>query len=104
MTVQGPAWMTVTGTSWPPFTKIWVMPSFLPMRPSAIVSSSLQLDLDVHAGSEIELAECVERLLRRLEDVEQPLLGAHLELLARFLVDVRRAVDRETLDARGQRN
>src|ERR1041384_700832 len=109
-TVHGPAWITVTGTSSPPLANTWVMPSFLPINPSlpslpwVMPCSSLQLDLDVDARGEIELAERVDRLLRGLEDVEQPLVGAHLELLARFLVDVRRAVDREPLDARGQRN
>src|SRR5947207_1510631 len=86
------------------------MPSFLPINPSlpslpwAMPCPSLQLDLDVDARGEIELAERVDRLLRGLEDVEQPLVGSHLELLTGFLVDVRRAVDRESLDARRQRN
>src|ERR1051325_10587795 len=83
------------------------MPSLVPRSPSlpcAISCSSLQLDLDVDARGEIELAERVDRLLRGLEDVEQPLVGPHLELLARLLVDVRRAVDRESLDARRQRD
>src|SRR5262249_33111262 len=64
----------------------------------------LQLDLDVHAGRQIELAEGVDRLLGRLEDVEQSLVGSDLELLARLLVDVRRAVHGEALDVRWQRN
>src|SRR6185369_11971068 len=64
----------------------------------------LELDLDVDAGREVELAERVDRLLRRLEDVEEALVGAELELLARFLVDVRRTIDREPLDVRRQRN
>src|SRR5437762_648584 len=64
----------------------------------------LELDLDVDAGREVELAEGVDRLLRRLEDVEQPLVGAELELLTRLLVDVRRAVHGEALDVRRQRN
>src|SRR5579862_2015838 len=89
------------------------MPSFLPINPNAMVARalgspwfrcSLELDFDVDAGREVELAECVDRLLRRIENVEQPLVGADLELLARFLVDVRRAVHGETLDARRQRN
>ena len=64
----------------------------------------LELDLDVDAGGEVELAERVDRLLRRLEDVEQPLVGADLELLARLLVDVRRAVHGEPLDVGRQRD
>src|SRR5581483_5397391 len=41
---------------------------------------------------------------RRLEDVEQALVGADLELLARLLVDVRRAVHGEALDVRRERD
>src|SRR5437763_3998549 len=82
------------------------MPSFRPMRPINvwIAISSLQLDLDVDAGGEVELAERVDRLLRRLEDVEQTLVGADLELLARLLVDVRGAVHGEAFDVGRQRN
>jgi hypothetical protein len=65
---------------------------------------SLELDLDVDAGREIELHESVDRLRRRIDDVEQALVRADLELLTRLLVDVRRAVDRELLDARRQRD
>src|SRR4051812_24332208 len=75
------------------------------LPPSREHRSSLgELDFDVHAGGQIELHQRVDRLRRRLHDVEQPLVGPHLELLARLLVDVRRAVDGELLDARRQRN
>src|ERR1051326_5273474 len=94
--------MTVTGTSSPPLANTCVMPSFLPINPRAM--SLLKLDLYVDAGRQVELAERVDRLLRRLENVEQALVPPHLELLARLLVDVRRAVDGEALDARRQRN
>src|SRR5512145_3165282 len=68
----------------------------------AVAFLPLQLDLDVDAGRQVELHEGIDRLRRRIDDVEQPLVRAHLELLAALLVDVRRAVDREALDARGQ--
>ena len=60
-----------------------LLPVFLPER----------LDLDVHAGRQVELHQRVDRLRRGLEDVDQPLVRADLELLARLLVDVRRAQD-----------
>src|SRR5205085_5998321 len=63
-----------------------------------------QFDLNVDAGGEIELHQRVHRLRRRLHDIEQPLVGSHLELLARLLVDVRRAVDGEFLNSRRQRD
>src|SRR3954452_4505168 len=51
---------------------------------------TVSLDLNVNASRKIELHERVHRLLRRLEDVEQALVRADLELLTRLLVDVRR--------------
>ena len=63
-----------------------------------------QLDLDVHAGSQIELHQRVDSGGVGLHDVEQPLLRAHLKLLTRLLVDVRSTVDTELLDLRRQRN
>src|SRR3954453_10723887 len=64
----------------------------------------LDLDLNVHAGGEVELQQRVHRLRRWLHDVEQAAMGPDFELLAAFLVDVRRAVDRETLDMGRQRD
>src|SRR5688572_19208925 len=63
-----------------------------------------QLDLHVDAGREVELHQRIDGLRRRLHDIEQPLVGPHLELLARLLVDVRRAVDGEFLNSRRQRD
>ena len=94
------------------------MPTFCAMTPERMASipsrarskseeapvESSELDLDVDAGGEIELHQRVDRLRRRIDDVEHALVRADLELLARLLVDVRRAVDRELLDPRRQRN
>src|SRR6185437_10922794 len=63
-----------------------------------------QFDLHVDAGGEVELHQRVHGLRRGLHDIEQPLVGPHLELLARLLVDVRRAVDGELLDSRRKGN
>src|SRR5574343_853263 len=62
-------------------------------------SGSLQLDLDVHACGQVQLHQGVNRLVGRVDDVHQALVGADLELVARGLVDVRRAQDVETLHA-----
>src|SRR5262249_22319272 len=67
-------------------------------------SFSSQLDLDIDAGRQIELHQRVDGLRRRIDNVEQTLMGSHLELLAALLVDVRRTVDGELLDAGRQRN
>src|SRR5882757_613855 len=64
----------------------------------------LELDLDVDAGGQIELHQSIDRLRGRIDDVEQTLVRAHLELLAALLVDVRRPVDRKLFDPRRQRN
>src|SRR5215813_12312095 len=91
--------MTVTGTRAPSSVHIWVMPRLVPRS----VSMS-GLHADVHAGGQRELADRVHRLAGGLEDVDQALVRPDLELLARLLVDVRRAQHRVALDARGQRD
>src|SRR5271156_4381425 len=52
-----------------------------------------RLNLYVDTGRKIELHQRVYRLLSRLENVDEPLVGANLEGLARLLVDVGRAKD-----------
>ncbi len=46
----------------------------------------LDFELYVDAGGDFEALERVHGLLRRLQDVEQPLVDVHLEVLARVLV------------------
>src|SRR5436305_9803734 len=65
---------------------------------------SLDLDLDVDARGKVEALERLHRLARRLDDVEKALVDAHLEVLARVLVDVRRAHHAESPDLRRQRH
>src|SRR5262245_32181129 len=111
MTWQLASRSTVTGTCSPASVKTRVIPIFCAITPERIVCRPVslvplrsELDLDVYAGGKIELHQGVHRLRRRIDDIEQPLVRAHLELLAAFLVDVRRTVDREFLDPRRQRN
>src|ERR1700710_2883563 len=92
VTGHGPASSTVTRSTVPSSRKSWVMPSFL----ARIAGIDLrgQADLDVHTrGKVIESLERVDRLRRRLVDVDQALVGADLEVLARVLVLERRADD-----------
>src|SRR5882724_6386600 len=79
------------------------MPSFWAMSPVRM-TTPLKLDLDVDAGGEIELHQRVYRLRRRIDDVEHAFVGPDLELLARLLVDMRRAQHGELLDLGRQRN
>src|SRR4029079_16138937 len=65
---------------------------------------NLELDFDVDAGGQIELHEGIDGLRGRIDNIEKTLVGAHLELFAALLVDVRRTVDGELLDAGGQRD
>src|SRR6185503_15185964 len=100
---------TVTGTWLPASVNRRVIPTFWAITPERIVLPSFQpygseLDLDVDTSSEVELHQRVHGLRRRIDDVEKALVGAHLELLAALLVDVRRAVHREFLDLGRQRN
>src|SRR5699024_682374 len=62
------------------------------------------LDVDVDAGRQVDAHQRVDRLRRRVEDVQQPLVGAHLEVLARVLVLVRRADDAVDVLLGGQRH
>src|SRR5713226_1851320 len=104
--------MTVTGTSAPSSANTWVIPTFLPMIPSIAMSHlrgagrlfSKGFDLHIHTGGKLELHERVDRLGRRLENVEQPLVRPHLELLARLLVHMRTAQNRVARHLRRQRN
>src|SRR6201999_889045 len=68
------------------------------------LADPLELDLDVHAGGQVELHQRVHGLRGGVDDIEHALVRADFELLARLLVDVRRTVDGEFLDARRERN
>src|SRR5689334_16786434 len=72
------------------------MPSLVPRIPLICLPMSVrssELDLDVDAGRQVEAHQRVHRLGRGVDDVDQPLVRAHLEVLARVLVLVRRADD-----------
>src|SRR5436190_23319600 len=59
--------------------------------PSGTALYGLYLDLDVDAGGEVEALERLHGLAGGLDDVDQPLVDPHLEMLAAVLVLVRRA-------------
>src|SRR5262245_39570629 len=64
-------------------------PARAALRRSVSVSTPSGLDLDVHARRDVQLLERFHRLSGRARDVDEPLVDADLELLARLLVDVR---------------
>src|SRR6195256_2784245 len=76
--------------------------SFCPLRANWIQKS--ELDFDVDTGGQVELHQGIDGLRGRVDNIEEALVGAHLELLAALLVNVRRTVDGELLDAGRQRN
>src|SRR6056297_1330882 len=102
--------MTVTGTTRLSSSKIWVMPSLVPrmpleamrvpswstrraaggsgrvLRERVLGAVGSELDLDVDTRGEREAHQLVDGLLRRLVDVDEALVGAHLEVLAGVLV------------------
>src|SRR3974390_3308290 len=106
MTWQFARRSTVTGTCSPASVNTRVIPTFCATTPVRIVNPTpaLQLDLNVDAGGKVELHQRVHRLRRRIDDVQEALVRAHLELFAALFVDVRRPVHREFLDFRRQRN
>src|SRR6188768_4255913 len=100
--------MTVTGTTLLLSSQTWVMPSLVPSSPftlrSKVMSSTSELDLDVDAGRQVEAHQRVDRLRRGVNDVDEPLVRAHLEVLAGVLVLVRRADDAVDVLLRRQRH
>src|SRR5436190_19936034 len=121
--------MTVAPMTEPSSLKCWSMPSLRPRMSgllifgasacsedcssagstfssafSSAISIPLELDLDVDAGRKVELHQRVDRLLTGVVDVNEPLVRADLELLARVLVDERALDHGVLLDARGQRD
>src|SRR3954469_14515666 len=103
VTGHGPASRTVTRSTRPSSMKSWVIPSFL-ARIAGIRSPS-EADLDVDAGGQVvEALERVDRLRRRLMDVDEPLVSADLEVLARVLVLERAADDAVDVLLRGERD
>src|SRR5690606_17212829 len=65
---------------------------------------ALQLDLDIDPGRQVELHQGIDGLWRRIDDIEEPLVRAHLELFPALLVDMWRAQHGELLHPRRQRN
>ena len=69
------------------------MPSLVPRMPFRAISKELLLgcllDVDVDAGRQIDAHQGVNGLRRRVEDVDQSLVRAHLEVLPRVLVLMR---------------
>src|ERR1700710_2363599 len=88
------------------------MPSLVPSRPRTWRSRVLmksqtsrsELDLDVDAGRQVEPHERVDGLRGRVDDVDEPLVGAYLEVLAGVLVLVGRPDDAVDVLLRRQRH
>src|ERR1700674_175710 len=102
VTAHGPSWITVTACTRPEVSPTWVMPSFLPINP--VNTALLELDFNVDARGEVELAQRVDRLLGRLEHVEQAFMRTNFKMLTRLLVDMWRTIHGEALDPGRQRN
>src|SRR5205807_2967055 len=71
---------------------------------SDLLWSPSELDLDVHAGRQVETHQGIDHFRVRVEDVDDPLVGAHLELFTRVLVDERRTDHRLAVDLGRQRD
>src|SRR5690606_6029679 len=101
----GVASIRVTATERPSSVKTRLIPALRPTIPTFMTDiPSIQLDLHVHAGSEVELHQRIHGLVVRIDDVHDALVGAHFVLVARVLVDVRRNQDRIALLLGRQRN
>src|SRR5579883_561587 len=100
--MHGPASTTVTPCTTPASSKRCSMPSFLPRSPS--IAMALQLDFDINAGRKLQAHQRIHGATRWLQDVDQPLVRTHFELLTRVFIDERPAQHGELLNARGQRH
>ena len=69
-----------------------------------VAAGGLDADSDVHAGWQVELFQLINRASGRINDVEQTLVRADFKLIHRLLIDVRRTIHRELLNASWQRN
>jgi len=58
-----------------------------------VESALLELDLHLDTGRQVETLQAVDGLRLRIDDVDEPLVDPHLEVLARVLVDVGSADD-----------
>src|SRR3954468_817499 len=86
VTTLVPAATTVTGTTRLFSSQTWVMPSLVPSRPftlrSKVISTTSELDLDVDTGRQVQAHQRVDGLRGGVDDVDEALVGAHLEVLA----------------------
>src|SRR6478672_3409866 len=94
-------------------SQVWVMPSLVPSSPlrlrskvlmTPLISWASELDLDVDACGKVETHQRVDGLRRGVDDVDQALVGAHLEVLAGVLVLVGRADNAVDVLLRRQRH
>src|SRR4051794_8679682 len=104
VTTLGPALTTVTGTTRLFSSNTWVMPSFVPRMPFRAIVRRPLLDIHVDARRQIDALEGVNGLRRRVEDVDESLVRAHLEVLPRVLVLMRGADDAVHVLFRRQRH
>ena len=65
---------------------------------------ALNLDRDIHARREVKLLQFIHGLGSRLDDIDEPFVGALFESFLRLLVGVRGALNGETFDASRERD
>src|SRR5690242_7290021 len=115
-TTHGPALSTVSGTTWPSGRNTCVIPIFLPKIPGLISNSgrdmsrpylfaaAKRLDLYVYARRQIQLHQRIHRVLRRLKNIEQALVGPDFKLLPALFIHVGRTKHRVEISHGRQRN
>src|SRR5271166_3824198 len=72
--------------------------------PHLLMFLAERLNLHVHTRRQIKLHQRIDRLLRRLQNIQQPLVGADHKRFPRFLIHVRRPQHAVLVFHRGQRN
>src|SRR5215467_3081108 len=85
------------------------MPIFCPSKPMLMlatweISQTLNFNRNINARGQVQFLQLIHRLRGRLDNVEQPFVRADFKLFHRFLVDMRRTINREFFYQCRQRN
>ncbi len=107
MTAQGPAWITVTGTTLPILIKGLGHADFFPdnsFHHDLFSSGTEGLDLDIDSCRKIQFLQFFDGLVVVFADIEQSLVDPHFKMLTGFFIHMGRTKNTKTMNLSGKRN